>query len=110
MLADAHVFLDVDDLTEGRGAEYIDASSATLRLALTVRAVRSLRWCAHRYVDLSAATLVFCSKGYFQSVNCMRESTLLRAIDRIRDRGPTISFSRLSCSLACVVEQSCARW
>ena len=29
MLADAHVFLDVDDLTEGRGAEYIDASSAT---------------------------------------------------------------------------------
>lgn len=40
----------MDDLKTGRGAEYLDASSVTL---------------------------VFCSSGYFQSPNCMRE--LLRA-------------------------------
>lgn len=51
MLPDARVFLDVDDLKEGKGAEYVDASSVTL---------------------------VFCSSGYFDSANCMRE--LLRAV------------------------------
>ena len=42
MLPDVSVFLDVDDLKEGKGAEYVDAS---------------------------ALSLVFCSKGYFHSVN-----------------------------------------
>ena len=50
MLPDARVFLDVDDLKEGKGAEYVDAS---------------------------AMSLIFCSQGYFSSPNCMRE--LLRA-------------------------------
>ena len=50
MLPDASIFLDVDDLAEGKGAEYVDVSSMSL---------------------------VFCSAGYFQSPNCMRE--LLRA-------------------------------
>ena len=50
MLPDARVFLDVDDLKEGKGAEYI---------------------------DVSCVTLVFVSGGYFHSANCMRE--LLRA-------------------------------
>ena len=50
MLPDVKVFLDVDDLKEGRGAED---------------------------VDLSRVMLVFYSRGYFDSVNCMRE--LLRA-------------------------------
>ena len=44
------VATDVDDLTEGRGAEYVDDSSTVL---------------------------VFISQGYFQSLNCMRE--LVRA-------------------------------
>jgi len=44
------VFLDIDDLEEGRGAEYVDASSVCL---------------------------IFCSGGYFNSPNCMRE--MLRA-------------------------------
>ena len=43
--------MDVDDLKEGKGAEYVDASHVTL---------------------------VFCSKGYFWSANCMRE--VLRAV------------------------------
>ena len=43
----AQVFLDVDDLKEGRGAEY---------------------------VDLSHVLLVFVSAGYFHSVNCMVSS------------------------------------
>jgi hypothetical protein len=30
MLPDAEIFLDVDDLTKGRGAEYVDASSLVL--------------------------------------------------------------------------------
>lgn len=51
MLPGVVVFLDVEDLTEGRGAESI---------------------------DLSATVLVYCSEGYFASVNCMRE--LLRAV------------------------------
>jgi hypothetical protein len=51
MLPDAQVFLDVDDLQEGRGAEYVDRCEATL---------------------------VFCSDGYFFSPNCMRE--LMRAL------------------------------
>ena len=51
MLPDIDAFLDVDDLREGKGAEY---------------------------VDVSAVSLVFCSKGYFVSPNCMRE--LLRAV------------------------------
>ena len=42
---------DVDDLKEGKGAEYVDASSVSL---------------------------IFCSKGYFASPNCMRE--ILRAV------------------------------
>ena len=46
MLPDVHTFLDVDDLTEGFGAEFVDVSSLTL---------------------------IFCSKGYFVSKNCMRE-------------------------------------
>ena len=50
MLPDASIFLDVDDLREGKGAEYVDAS---------------------------VLSLVFCSRGYFVSPNCMRE--LLRA-------------------------------
>ena len=51
MLPGVAVFLDVEDLKEGRGAESI---------------------------DLSATVLVYCSEGYFASVNCMRE--LLRAV------------------------------
>lgn len=46
MLPEAGVFLDVDDLKTGRGAEY---------------------------VDISNMVLVFVSKGYFSSPNCMRE-------------------------------------
>ena len=51
MIPDASVFLDVDDLEDISDLE--------------------------GYVDRSSAVLVFCSKGYFQSRNCMRE--LLRA-------------------------------
>ena len=51
MLPDAKIFLDADDLTEGRGAEAVDASSSVL---------------------------VFCSRSYFSSPNCARE--LLRAV------------------------------
>ena len=43
-------FLDVDNLTQGKGAESVDAS---------------------------CVCLIFCTRGYFQSPNCMRE--LLRA-------------------------------
>ena len=50
MLPDIRVFLDVDDLREGKGAEYVDASGLTL---------------------------IFLSDGYFTSPNCLRE--LLRA-------------------------------
>ena len=50
MLPDALVFLDVDDLQVGRGAEYLDKS---------------------------AVVLILVSEGYFNSPNCMRE--LLRA-------------------------------
>jgi len=50
MMPEIMVFLDVDDLTSGKGAEF---------------------------VDVSVATLVFISDGYFTSKNCMRE--LLRA-------------------------------
>ena len=50
MIPEANIFLDVDDLREGRGAES---------------------------VDLSHALLVFYSQGYTNSVNCVRE--LLRA-------------------------------
>ena len=49
MLPDIKVFLDVDDMQFGRGAEYLDAS---------------------------AVVLVFCSTGYFSSKNCMRELLL----------------------------------
>ena len=45
MLPDVRCFLDVDDLREGKGAEFVDKSEKTL---------------------------VFCSAGYFQSPNCMR--------------------------------------
>ena len=48
---DLSIFLDVDDLKEGKGGEYVRSSE---------------------YV------LVFCSEGYFSSVNCMRE--LLSAV------------------------------
>ena len=51
MLPDIRVFLDVDDLKEGKGAEYVDAS---------------------------VLSLIFCSDGYFKSANCMRE--ILRAV------------------------------
>ena len=51
MLPDARIFLDVDDLQEGRGAEYVDCSETIL---------------------------IFVSDGYFNSPNCMRE--LLRAL------------------------------
>ena len=51
MMPDVVPFLDVDDLREGKGAEYVDASSVTL---------------------------IFVSYGYFASPNCMRE--LLRAV------------------------------
>ena len=51
MMPSARIFLDVDDLREGKGAEYVDAS---------------------------LLTLVFCSGGYFRSQNCMRE--LLAAV------------------------------
>ena len=44
MLPELSVFLDVDDLNEGKGAEFVDAS--------------------HTIV-------VFCSEGYFRSANCM---------------------------------------
>ena len=53
MVPELKVFLDVDDLTSGRGAEFVDAS---------------------------AAVLIFVSQGYFRSANCMRE--LLRAVAR----------------------------
>ena len=52
----AYQLLDVDDLAEGKGAEYVDASSVTL---------------------------IFVSEGYFNSENCMRE--LLRAILTSKD-------------------------
>jgi len=51
MMPKVVVFLDVDDLQFGRGAEY---------------------------VDLSTVILTFCSRGYFSSCNCMRE--ILRGI------------------------------
>ena len=51
MLPDVCVFLDVDDLKTGKGAEYVDVSSITL---------------------------IFCSVGYFASPNCMRE--ILRTV------------------------------
>lgn len=51
MLPDANVFLDVDDLATGKGAEY---------------------------VDVSCVSLIFCTRGYFESPNCMRE--ILRAV------------------------------
>ena len=46
MIPELCVFLDVDDLAGGKGAEY---------------------------VDLSRVVLVFASEGYFSSANCMRE-------------------------------------
>jgi hypothetical protein len=63
MLPDASVFLDVDDLSEGKGAEFVDVSSVTL---------------------------VFCSEGYFQSPNCLRE--LVRAVATCK---PIISLLEL---------------
>ena len=51
MVPGMYVFLDVDDLKEGKGAES---------------------------VDTSCVILVFCTDGYFTSSNCMRE--LLRAV------------------------------
>ena len=51
ILPDVKVFLDVDDMKEGRGREY---------------------------VELSACVCVFISAGYFISKNCMRE--FLRAV------------------------------
>jgi hypothetical protein len=51
MVPDFRVFLDVDDLAGGKGAEY---------------------------VDVSQICLIFVSAGYFTSPNCMRE--LLRAV------------------------------
>lgn len=46
LVPEMRVFLDVDDLDEGKGAEYVD---------------RSLVFC------------IFVSEGYFKSPNCMRE-------------------------------------
>ena len=43
---DLSIFLDVDDLKEGKGGEYVRSSQNVL---------------------------IFCSEGYFNSVNCMRE-------------------------------------
>jgi hypothetical protein len=51
MIPEMVVFLDVDDMKEGRGAEYL---------------------------DVSETFLIFVSSGYFESCNCMRE--LLRAL------------------------------
>lgn len=51
MIPEMVVFLDVDDMKEGRGAEYL---------------------------DVSETFLIFVSNGYFESCNCMRE--LLRAL------------------------------
>ena len=51
MLPDVKVFLDVDGLSEGKGANF---------------------------VDRSAVILIFISDGFFESKNCMRE--LLRAV------------------------------
>ena len=51
MVPTLRVFLDVDDLTEGKGAEFVDASETIL---------------------------VMITHGYFRSPNCMRE--LLRAV------------------------------
>lgn len=50
-LPDVSIFLDIDDMEEGVGKEYLDKSSICL---------------------------VFCTAGYFESKNCMRE--LLRAV------------------------------
>ena len=47
MMPDLSIFLDVDDLEDISDLE--------------------------GYVDRSAMILIFCSKGYFQSKNCMRE-------------------------------------
>ena len=65
MVPNLVVFLDVDDLTDGKGAEYVDKSEAVL---------------------------IFLSNGYFHSANCMRE--LLRAVFR-RKRLITLSESDL---------------
>ena len=51
MIPELRVFLDVDDMKEGRGAEYLDRSQLVV---------------------------IFVSDGYFTSPNCMRE--LLRAV------------------------------
>ena len=50
-LPDASIFLDIDDMVQGVGKEYL---------------------------DISEYCLVFCTQGYFESKNCMRE--LLRAV------------------------------
>jgi hypothetical protein len=47
MMPTASIFLDVDDLEDISGLE--------------------------GYVDRSATILIFCTKGYFQSKNCIRE-------------------------------------
>lgn len=55
MIPNLRVFLDVDDLKDGKGGEY---------------------------VDISEVVLVFVSEGYFKSQNCMRE--LLRGMARAK--------------------------
>ena len=74
MLPDASVFLDVDDLKSGRGAEYALRSYPPTLDAHSPPLPRTF----HRYVDVSSIVLVLCTRGYFQSPNCMRE--LLRAV------------------------------
>ena len=65
---DLSIFLDVDDLKDGKGAEL---------------------------VACSRSVLVFCSRGYFQSANCLRElltavfagSDIITLLDPEEDRG-----------------------
>lgn len=80
MIPDVRVFLDVDDLAEGRGAEYVDASEVVLIFVSTgyfrsqnVRATSPL----HESVS---CTRLATHGGRAGCVQCMRE--LLRAVFR----------------------------
>lgn len=75
MIPGLRIFLDVDDLTEGRGVESIDVSSSVL---------------------------VFLSAGYLQRVNCMRE--LLRAA-MTGKRLVTLVETRKDAAVAGVMEE-----
>ena len=77
ILPESKIFLDVDDLKEGRGREYMDVSAQARSPLIESDGFGSLPTPSHANVDISAQALVFVSDGYFVSPNCMRE--LLRA-------------------------------